>query len=227
MSIELFTASTPNGIKASIALEELALPYTARAIDLSAGEQKQDWYLAINPNGRIPAIIDHDNNDFVVFESGAILVYLARKAGRLLGHGSDNESAVLQWLMFQMGGLGPMMGQANVFYRYAPEKIPYAIDRYQHEVRRLFEVLNGRLGKVAYLAGEYSIADIANWSWAKGHEWSGVSIDGLSHLKRWLDDIAARPAVIKGRTVPDKSWTTEEKEKNRDIIIDGARKMLV
>ena len=181
MSIELFTASKPNGIKASIALEELELPYVVRAIDLVAGEQKQPWFLAINPDGRIPAIIDHDNGGFAVFESGAILVYLARKAGRLLGPDADGESVVLQWLMFQMGGLGPMMGQANVFYRYSEEKIPYAIDRYQREVRRLFEVFDTRLGDVEFLAGDYSIADIANWSWAKGHKWSGVGIDGTAN----------------------------------------------
>ena len=194
--IELFTASTPNGIKASIALEELELPYVARGIDLGQGVQKEDWFLKINPNGRIPAIIDHDNHGFRVFESGAILLYLARKAGRLLGNSPDNESEVMQWLMFQMGGLGPMMGQANVFYRYAEERIPYAIERYQKEVRRLFTVLDRRLEEVEFLAGEYSIADIANWSWAKTHDWSGVSIEGLPNLARWIETIAARPGGI-------------------------------
>jgi glutathione S-transferase/GST-like protein len=227
MSIELFTAATPNGIKASIALEELALPYTVRPIRLSEGEQKEEWYLAINPNGRIPAIIDHDNDDFAVFESGAILVYLARKAGRLGGTDANNQSLVMQWLMFQMGGLGPMMGQANVFFRYAEEKIPFAIDRYQRESRRLLEVLNRRLGEAEYLAGEYSIADIANWSWARSHEWSGVGIDGLEHLERWLEAIAARPAVQRGQAVPDSSTTPEEKSKRAEQVVEGARKMLV
>ena len=227
MSIELFTAATPNGIKASIALEELELPYTVRPIKLSEQEQKQDWYLAINPNGRIPAIIDHDHDDFVVFESGAILVYLARKAGRLGGTDPDNESLVMQWLMFQMGGLGPMMGQANVFFRYAEEKIPYAIERYQRESRRLLEVLDRRLGEVEYLAGDYSIADIANWSWARSHEWSGVSIEGLEHLSRWLDAVGSRPAVQRGHSVPDSSSTPEEKSKRAEQVVDGARKMLV
>ena len=189
--------------------------------------QKEDWFLAINPNGRIPAIIDHDNDDFAVFESGAILIYLARKAGRLLGEGADNESLVMQWLMFQMGGLGPMMGQANVFFRYAEEKIPYAIDRYQRETRRLLEVLDRRLGEVEYLAGDYSIADIANWSWARSHEWSGVSIYGLGHLDRWLQAIAARPAVQRGQAVPDSSATPEEKSKRAEQVIAGARNMLV
>jgi len=227
MSIELFTAATPNGIKAAIALEELELPYTVQAIDLGSRAQKEDWFLAINPNGRIPAIIDHDNDDFAVFESGAILIYLARKAGRLLGEGADNESLVMQWLMFQMGGLGPMMGQANVFFRYAEEKIPYAIDRYQRETRRLLEVLDRRLGEVEYLAGDYSIADIANWSWARSHEWSGVSIYGLGHLDRWLQAIAARPAVQRGQAVPDSSATPEEKSKRAEQVIAGARNMLV
>jgi len=227
MSIELFTAATPNGIKASIALEELEMPYTVHAIDLNGRVQKEDWFLAINPNGRIPAIIDHDNDDFAVFESGAILIYLARKAGRLLGEGADNESLVMQWLMFQMGGLGPMMGQANVFFRYAEEKIPYAIDRYQRETRRLLEVLDRRLGEVEYLAGDYSIADIANWSWARSHEWSGVSIYGLGHLDRWLQAIAARPAVQRGQAVPDSSATPEEKSKRAEQVIAGARNMLV
>ena len=225
MSIELFTASTPNGIKASIALEELNIPYVARAIDLGAQEQKEDWFLAINPNGRIPAIIDHDNDGFTVFESGAILIYLARKAGQLLGSSANNESEVLQWLMFQMGGLGPMMGQANVFFRYAEEKIPYAIDRYQREVRRLLTVLDGRLQQVEYLAGEYSIADIANWSWAKGHDWAGVSIEGLPNLERWLHAIAARPAVQRGREVPDQMWSRPEESRTSDVI-EAARRML-
>lgn len=200
--IELYTAETPNGWKASITLEELALPYQVRPIALSKLEQKQDWYLKLNPNGRIPTIVDRDNGDFVVFESGAILIYLAEKAGRLMPTDSKGRSRVIQWIMFQMGGIGPMMGQANVFFRYAPEKIPYAIDRYQREVRRLFEVLDRQLRDHEYLAGEYSIADIANWSWVHSYEWSGVSLEGLGHLKRWIDVLAARPAVQRGRAVP-------------------------
>jgi glutathione S-transferase len=200
--IDLYTAETPNGWKISITLEELALPYTVHALALSKNEQKEPWFLKINPNGRIPAIIDRDNGDFPVFESGAIMVYLAEKAGRLLPQDVKGRSQVMQWLMFQMGGIGPMMGQANVFYRYAPEKIPYAIERYQREVRRLLEVLNGRLADNEYLAGEYSIADIANWSWVSGHAWSGVSIDGLDHVQRWLATVGARPAVQRGRAVP-------------------------
>ena len=220
--IELFTAATPNGWKASIALEELGLPYTVRPIALPKNEQKEDWFLAINPNGRIPAIIDHDNEDFAVFESGAILIYLAEKTGKLVPQDEKGRSRVLQWLMFQMGGIGPMMGQANVFFRYAPEKIPYAIERYQRECRRLFEVLEGQLSKQEYLAGDYSIADIANWSWVHTYKWSGVSIEGLPNLQRWMGVIRARPAVEKGRAVPERL----ELGTNAEQFIKGAQKML-
>ena len=226
MSIELFTASTPNGIKASIALEELDLEYTVRAITLGDIEQKQDWFLAINPNGRIPAIIDHGNDDFAVFESGAILMYLAEKTGRLIGHDEKSRSLVIQWLMFQMGGLGPMMGQANVFFRYADEKIPFAINRYQREVRRLLEVLDQHLKDNQYLAGDYSIADIANWSWAKSHAWSGVEVDNLDNLQRWMKEVAARPAVEKGAKVPDKNWETRDSSDRKDEIIASGKNML-
>jgi glutathione S-transferase len=201
--IELFTAATPNGWKVSITLEELGLPYKVRRIDFDKREQKEPWYLKINPNGRIPTIVDHASGGFPVFESGAIMLYLAEKAGALLPTDVKGRSLVTQWLMFQMGGVGPMMGQANVFYRYAPEKIPYAIDRYQREVRRLFEVLDTRLADREYLAGQYSIADIANWSWVRGYKWSGVEINGLDHLQRWLDAIAQRPAVLRGVDVPE------------------------
>jgi GSH-dependent disulfide-bond oxidoreductase len=220
--IELFTAATPNGWKVSIALEELGLPYTMRPISLGKLEQKEEWFLKINPNGRIPAIIDHDDGDFAVFESGAILIYLAEKTGKLLPKEPKARSRVLQWLMFQMGGIGPMMGQANVFFRYAPEKIPYAIDRYQRESRRLFEVLERELKDHPYIANdEYSIADIALHSWVAGYEWSGVSIDGLPGLKRWLDLVGARPAVIKGRAVPP-PLSPEERAKT----VESAKKML-
>jgi len=202
--IDLYTAPTPNGWKASIVLEELELPYEVHTVNLLAGEQKKPEYLRINPNGRIPAIVDRDAGDFAVFESGAILVYLAEKAGRLLPADAKGRSRVMQWLMFQMGGVGPMMGQANVFFRYFPEKIQPAIDRYQNECRRLFEVLDGHLGGHEWLAGDYSIADIANWSWVRTHKWSGVSIEGLDHLQRWLGAMRARPACQKGVEVPFK-----------------------
>jgi glutathione S-transferase len=201
--IELYTGPTPNGWKASIALEELGLPYTVRPLRLQLNEQREPWYLRINPNGRIPAIVDHDEGDFAVFESGAILIYLAEKTGRLLPTERRARSEAIQWLMFQMGGIGPMMGQANVFYRYAPERIPYAIDRYQREVRRLFEVLERRLDGREFLAGDYSIADIANWSWVRGYKWSGVTLDGLPNVGRWLEAIGERPAVKRGVDVPE------------------------
>jgi glutathione S-transferase/GST-like protein len=200
--IDLYTAPTPNGWKASIALEELGLPYEVHPVDLMRGEQKRPEYLAINPNGRIPTIVDRDAGDFPVFESGAILVYLAEKTGRLLPADPKGRSAVIQWLMFQMGGIGPMMGQANVFYRYLPEKIQPAIDRYQHESKRLFGVLDGRLRDREYLAGDFSIADIANWAWVRTHAWSGVDVDDLRDLRRWMDTMAARPACARGVKVP-------------------------
>jgi len=211
--ITLYTAATPNGWKASIALEELALPYELKALELQKLEQKQDWFLRINPNGRIPAIVDHDAGDFPVFESGAILVYLAEKAGQLLPADAKGRSRALQWLMFQMGGVGPMQGQANVFFRYAPEKIPFAIDRYQNETRRLYEVLDRRLGEAEYLAGDYSIADIATWPWVSIHEWSGVSVDGLANLQRWLAALGARPAVQRGRDVPKLEQNLSDEER--------------
>ncbi|RFP77879.1 glutathione S-transferase [Hydrogenophaga borbori] len=200
--IDLYTAATPNGHKASIALEELGLPYTLKVLDLTAGEQKRPEFLAINPNGRIPAIVDHEAGGFAVFESGAVLIYLAEKTGRLMPSDAQGRSRVLQWLMFQMGGVGPMMGQANVFFRYFPEKIPAVIDRYQGETKRLFRVLDGHLKDHEYLAGDYSIADIANWAWVRTHRWSGVDIDDLPHLKRWRDTIRARPAVQRGIESP-------------------------
>ena len=217
--IELFSAATPNGWKISIALEEMGLPYTLRSLALSKLEQKEEWFLKINPNGRIPAIVDHDNDDFAVFESGAILIYLAEKSGKLLPTEPKARSRVLQWLMFQMGGVGPMMGQANVFFRYAPEKIPYAIERYQREVRRLFEVMERQLATSEYIAGpDYSIADIALWSWIAGYGWSGVSVDGLPHLKRWMDLIGARPAAQKGRNIPPPSDPNKVAESGRSIL---------
>ncbi len=200
--IDLYTAPTPNGHKASITLEELAIPYEVHIVNLLAGDQKQPEYLKLNPNGRIPTIVDRDEGDFAVFESGAIMIYLAEKAGRLLPTDRKGRSRVIQWLMFQMGGIGPMMGQANVFYRYFPEKLQPAIDRYQNECRRLFEVLNGQLAEHEWLAGDYSIADIANWAWVRTYKWSGVRVEGLAHLSRWMGAMSARPACRKGVEVP-------------------------
>jgi glutathione S-transferase len=200
--ISLYTSPTPNGWKASVALEELGLPYQVHAIDLLSGAQRAPDYLAINPNGRIPAIVDHEADDFAVFESGAILIYLAEKTGQLMPSDAKGRSRVLQWLMFQMGGIGPMMGQANVFHRYFPEKIQVVIDRYQGESGRLFGVLDRQLANHEWLAGDYSIADIANWCWVRTHKWSGVDIAPFEHLQRWVAAIAARPAAQAGIKVP-------------------------
>ncbi len=201
--IDLYTSPTPNGWKASIMLEEIGLPYTVKAIRLEKLEQKQAWYLKLNPNGRIPTIVDHDEDAFAVFESGAILIYLAEKSGKLMPQDRKGRSTVIQWLMFQMGGIGPMQGQANVFYRYAPEKIQYAIDRYQKETKRLYTVLDRRLAEHEYLAGDYSIADIATWPWVTLHGWAGVDIEDMPHLRRWIDKVGVRPAVVKGRAIPE------------------------
>jgi GSH-dependent disulfide-bond oxidoreductase len=221
--IDLYTSPTPNGWKVSIGLEELALPYHVIPIDLGKLEQKQDAYLRLNPNGRIPTIVDRDEDDFAVFESGAILIYLAEKTGRLLPTDAKGRSRVIQWLMFQMGGIGPMQGQANVFFRYAPEKIQYAIDRYQNETRRLYQVLDRRLGEAEYLAGDYSIADIATWPWVTLHGWAGVEIDDLPNLKRWITAVGARPAAQKGRAVPQVGGAKPVREQ---AITESARKIL-
>jgi GST-like protein len=218
--IDLYTSPTPNGWKASIMLEEIGLPYTVKPIRLEKLEQKQEWYLKLNPNGRIPTIVDHDEGGFAVFESGAILVYLAEKTGQLMPKDVKGRSVVLQWLMFQMGGIGPMQGQANVFYRYAPEKIPYAIERYQKETKRLYKVLDHRLVDHEYLAGDYSIADIATWPWVTLHGWAGVDIDDLPNLERWIQRVGERPAVVKGRGIPE-MITLENKEE--EIARQGAK----
>lgn len=226
--IDLYTSPTPNGWKASITLEELEIPYEVKTINLLEGDQKKPEFLAINPNGRIPAIVDRAEGDFAVFESGAVMIYLAEKAGRLLPADVKGRSRVIQWLMFQMGGIGPMMGQANVFFRYFPEKVQAAIDRYQNESRRLFEVLNGRLVDHQWLAGDYSIADIANWSWVRIHNWSGVSIDGLDDLSRWMDEMNARPACERGVEVPVPmlNLTEERSEEEAEEIAKHARTIL-
>ena len=219
--IDLYSSATPNGHKVSVMLEELGIEYNLIPINLSTAEQKQPSFLAMNPNGRIPVIVDRANDDFVVFESGAILIYLGEKFGQFYPQDPKLRSRTLQWLMFQMGGIGPMMGQANVFYRYFPEKIQPAIDRYQKECRRLFEVLNTRLEQSEYLAGdEFTIADIANWCWVRTYAWSGVLIDGLPHLQRWLDAIDARPACKRGIRIP-------ERLPDPDSIVKGAQTIVV
>ena len=224
--IDLYTAPTPNGWKASVTLEELALPYQVHAVNLANNEQKEPWFLAINPNGRIPAIVDRDFGNLAIFESGAIMIHLAEKAGRLLPTEVAPRARVLSWLMFQIGGVGPMMGQANVFSRYFPEKIQPAIDRYQNESRRLFEVLDRRLGECEWLADAFSIADIANWCWVRTYKWSGVSIEGLANLRRWLDAMKERPACRRGVEVPFRIESLVKDEKAVQEFAEKARGQL-
>ena len=200
--IELYTSPTPNGHKVSCTLEALELDYDTHIINLTDGDQNKPEFLKISPNGRIPAIIDKSNNDLHIFESGAIMIYLAEKTNKLIPKNPSKKAKVLEWLMFQMGGVGPMMGQANVFFRYFPEKIQPAIDRYQNECRRLFEVLDKHLSNNDWLADDYSIADIANWCWVRTHNWSGVSIDGLDNLDRWKNMMYDQPGMKKGIKVP-------------------------
>ena len=223
--IDFYTSPTPNGHKVSIALEELELPYEVHVVNLMSGDQKKPEFLKINPNGRIPAIVDRDEDGFAVFESGAILLYLAEKTGRLMPTDRKGRSRVIQWLMFQMGGVGPMMGQANVFFRYFPEKLQPAIDRYQNECRRLFEVLDGRLGESEWLADDYSIADIATWPWVRTYKWSGVNIEGLDHLQRWMQAMSARPACRRGVDVPGK-MPSLDKEEDAEKFAKGAQTIL-
>jgi len=220
--IDLYTAATPNGFKISIALEEMGLEYKVHALDLMSGVQKEPEFLALNPNGRIPAIVDRDNDDLAIFESGAILIYLAEKTGKLMPSDVRGRMDVLQWLMFQMSGVGPMQGQAHVFVRYFPEVIQPAIDRYQNETKRLYTVLNDQLKDRDYLAGSgrgaYSIADIANWSWVRSYEWAGIDIDDLPDLQAWLKRIAARPAAQKGVEIPEPIGGSKTAEAGKKII---------
>ncbi|MBF0307417.1 MAG: glutathione S-transferase N-terminal domain-containing protein [Alphaproteobacteria bacterium] len=205
--IDLHTFGTPNGKKVSVMLEEVGLPYRAHSVDITKGEQFAPDYLAVNPNGKIPAIGDPDGPDgrpIALFESGAILIYLAEKTGQLLPPaGSRQRWEALQWLMWQMGGVGPMFGQNHHFRRYAPEPIPYAIERYGNETRRLYGVLDRRLAEVAYVAGEdYGIADIAIYPWVARHDWQAIDLAELPNVARWFQAISARPAVQRGMAVP-------------------------
>ena len=226
--IDLYTAPTPNGHKASCTLEALEIPYETHFVNISEDDQHKPDFRALNPNGRIPVIVDRDMDNLAVFESGAIMIYLAEKAGRLLPTDVKGRSRVIQWLMFQMGGVGPMMGQANVFYRYFPEKIQPAIDRYQNECRRLFEVLDGHLGEHEWLADDYSIADIANWCWVRTYNWSGVSTDGLENLQRWMDVMREQPGMAKGIEVPFnlEKLLKENNKKAADEFAASAQKTL-
>ena len=221
--IDFFTAGTPNGYKIAIMLEECGLPYTAHIMNLSALEQKQPSFTAINPNGRIPAIVDHDEGDFPVFESGAILIYLAEKAGKLIPADRLGHSRITQWVVWQMAGLGPMMGQLNVFRHYFPERLPSVVERYSRESYRLFGVLEGQLASHAYVAGdEYSVADIACWPWVLAHGWSELSLTDYPVLKRWFELIGERPAVKRGLLVPPVTLPKDEKH-YAEVVKDTRR----
>jgi GST-like protein len=203
--IDLYTWSTPNGRKVSIMLEETGLPYDVHAIDIGKGDQFKPEFVAINPNSKIPAIVDSDGpagKPFALFESGAILLYLAEKTGRLLPADKAARFEVLQWLMFQMGGVGPMFGQVHHFVRAAPEPVPYAIERYSKETRRLYGVMDRHLADREWLGAEYSVADIATYPWVARHEWHKVELADFPNVKRWYDVIGARPAVQRGMKVP-------------------------
>ena len=203
--IELHYWPTPNGWKITIMLEECGLPYTVIPVNIGKGDQFKPDFLAINPNGKIPAIVDPDGPDgkpMAVFESGAILIYLAEKTGQFLPSDARGRSVVFQWLMFQMGGIGPMFGQSHHFRRFAPEQIPYAVDRYTKETRRLYGVLDARLAQVQFLAGAYSIADMATYPWTARHAWQGVELAEFPNVKRWFDALSAQPALARGMAVP-------------------------
>ena len=221
--IDLYTAATPNGRKVSIMLEELGAGYTVHSLDLSRFEHKEPWFVEINPNGKIPAIVDNDCGTRV-FESGAILIYLADKFGNFVPPvGDGRRTTCIQWLMFQMSAVGPMQGQLNVFLKYAPEKIPYAIRRYTEETKRIYSVLDTRLSKAEYLAGEYSIADIATWPWVNAYDWVRMDLEDFPHLARWRAEVGERPAVLKGKEIPEgpKEEETEEEK------IERIRKLLL
>jgi GST-like protein len=203
--IDLYTWSTPNGRKASIMLEECGLPYTTHAINIGKDEQFTPAFIAINPNSKIPAIIDADGDNgkpLTIFESGAILIHLAEKTGKFLAANGRARSEALQWLMFQMGGVGPIFGQVHHFLRAAKEPVPYAIERYSKEKDRLYQVLDKRLKTQQYLAGEYSIADIATYPWVARYEWHKTDLNAVPNVKRWFDAMSARPAVQRGMAVP-------------------------
>jgi GST-like protein len=225
--IELYSWPTPNGHKIHIMLEEIGLPYRAHAVDIGRGEQFDPAFLAISPNNKIPAMVDSEGPDgkpISIFESGAMLLYLAEKTGKLLPKDARGRYDVMQWLMFQMGSIGPMLGQAHHFRAYAPEKLPYAIDRYTKEAGRLYGVMDRRLADRAYLAGDYSIADIAVFPWLRSWERQGVNLADYPNVKRWFDAIAARPAVERGvQVLNEKSRSGPMDEKQKEILFGAAQ----
>ena len=220
--IEVYSWATPNGHKVHIMLEECGLPYKAHAVDIGAGDQFKPEFLAISPNNKIPAITDPDGPDgkpISLFESGAILLYLAGKTGRFMPTDVRGKYEVLEWLMFQMGGVGPMLGQAHHFRIYAPEKIPYAVDRYTSEAKRLYGVMNKRLARAKYIGGaEYSIADIAIFPWLRSWKNQGIDWNDFPHLRGWFDEIAARPAVKRGVEVLASQRKPLVDDKARDVL---------
>lgn len=230
--IDLFTDTTPNGYKISIFLEEAKLPYTTHYVNISTGDQFKPEFLAISPNNKIPAIIDRNGPPFgpkggkpySLFESGAILLYLAEKTGKFIPKTARGRYDVIQWLMFQMGNIGPMLGQVHHFRVYAPEKIPYAINRYTNEANRLYAVMDKRLAKAPYLAGAYSIADMAVWPWLRYPDRQGVNVDDYPNLKRWREAIAARPAVQRGlKILAEKVRTAPMDDKAKEILFGATQ----
>ena len=215
MTFDLYTSATPNGYKVSIMLEELKLKYKVHKIDLGKQTQKEEWFLKLNPNGRIPVLKDNENNK-VIFESGAILYYLAIKYNKFFIE--EKRTEIMQWLMFQMSGIGPMQGQANVFFRYMDEKIPVAISRYQNECRRLYEVLDKQLQNNKWICGEYSIADIATWPWIKIYFWAGIDISNLDNLTRWMDQMEKRKACKAGILVPKRESSKKVVKNVKNIL---------
>jgi len=224
--IDLYTWPTPNGHKVHIMLEETGLAYNVIAIDINKGDQFDPDYLKISPNNKMPAMVDSDGPDgkpYSLFESGAILMYLAEKTGKFMPADMAQRYLVIQWLMFQMGGIGPMFGQAHHFRQYAPEKIPYAIDRYTNEAGRLYGVLDRRLGEVEYLAGAYSIADMATFPWTRSHERQGHSLEDFPNVKRWFEAINARPAVARAlKVLADRRKPDFEKDEEARKNLFGA-----
>ncbi|MFY9509789.1 MAG: glutathione binding-like protein [Rubrivivax sp.] len=220
--IEVYSWATPNGHKVHVMLEECGLPYRAHAVDIGAGDQFKPEFLKISPNNKIPAIVDPDGpggQPITLFESGAILLYLAAKTGRFLPQDITQRYKVLEWLMFQMGGVGPMLGQAHHFRIYAPEKIPYAVDRYTNEARRLYGVMNRQIAQHRYIAGDdYTIADIAIFPWLRSWKNQGIDWTEFPHLKGWFDEIAARPAVLRGVEVLAAMRKPLNDDKARDVL---------
>ena len=224
--IDLYTWTTPNGRKIHIMLEEVGLEYSTHPIDIRKGDQFEVEFLKISPNNRIPAIVDHDGPDgapYSLFESGAILMYLAEKTGRLMPKAPAKRYRVIEWLMFQMANVGPMLGQAHHFRAYAPDPIDYAIDRYTNEAGRLYHVLDKRLGEHEFLAGEYSIADIATYPWLQSYERQGQDINEFANLKRWFDTIEARPAVRRGNKVMTDIPKSPMDERAREVMFGATQ----